>query len=90
MRRLKENELNVLDVKNLNEFLDAHQNNTYSYKPKFKILSELESRVNKSNTPEPCIFIEYKDGGYFIFDLSRIYMDSHRRIVVYAFNGIAS
>ena len=84
-------DINILKIKNLDHFLNYPSNNTDRYKSKFRILSDLEEEIKYQSNPDPTIMIVYKDFGFYIFVLLKIYIDDNGyRIVEYEFETTIS
>lgn len=72
-----------LIIRNLKEFFEQ------DFDSQFKMLSELELRIQNNETIEQCILIPYKKEGDAIFDLVKIDY-SKKTIFTYQFSNTVS
>ncbi len=80
-------EFNHLRISNLQSFLDQYFNNLDYYDSPFTVLAGLEAEVKFTNDPPKVVLASYKPDGEMIFNLIRVYEDTHhRRIVEYEFS----
>lgn len=85
------NELNLLRITNMNDYLERYACKNSMYKSPFEVLADLEEKIKLKNNPEEIILCSYKSEGDVIFRLAQIRIDKdNRRIVEYEFDTFIS